>query len=70
MPEIKSKQEAIVLIIFLWDGNAIGIRKPIGINGMILPRIFLKAMPKLKSLVYAKIVLKRNQVYAVPLHST
>ncbi|MEK3766040.1 hypothetical protein MHH95_14285 [Solibacillus sp. FSL K6-4121] len=45
------KQEIIVLIKFLREGKAIGIKKPNGINGMILPKMFIKATLKLKSLI-------------------
>jgi len=51
MLRIKNKQETMVLIKLLWNGNAIGIRKPIGTKGIILPRMFFKAIPKPKSLV-------------------
>ena len=55
---MSKKQEIIVLIIFLWEGKAIGSRNPIGIKGMILPKIFIKATLKLKSLTYVSIVQK------------
>ncbi|MEK4130132.1 hypothetical protein NYE67_10645 [Solibacillus sp. FSL W8-0474] len=45
------KQEIIVLIKFLREGKAIGIKKPKGISGIILPKIFIKATLKLKSLI-------------------
>ena len=47
---INKKQVIIVLIIFLWEGNAMGNRNPIGIKGIILPKIFMRAMPKFISL--------------------
>jgi len=49
MLSINKKQEINVLTIFLWEGKAAGIRNPIGIKGMIFPRIFLKAIPNLIS---------------------
>ena len=55
---MSKKQEIIVLIIFLWEGKAIDIRNPNGIKGMILPKMFIKATLKLKSLIYVSIVLK------------
>lgn len=66
MPRIKNKQETIVFIKFLWNGNAIGIRKLIGTKGIILPRIFFKAIPKPISLVSAQIVLKGTKFIPNP----
>lgn len=59
-----NKQKVIVLIMFFWEGKASGIRNPIGIKGMILPRIFIKGIPEFISLIYVLIVLKGTRFIA------